>query len=124
MPKRLDGCTGGNNKMTNFDITDAIINLANETGMLDCGENNYSDFTHLSASVMAGSTVSFSVGIGHYQSHIKIWIDWNNDGILDQSNEVVGQAAGVLAGNSYADTFTIPSRLRQRTKCLGRSYTI
>src|SRR5690606_26671411 len=79
-PAYLYGCTGGA-KISNFETTDAIINVANNTGTATCGANGYNNFTSMAVSTIESGTVSFNVGVGSYSAGVKVWIDWNNNGV-------------------------------------------
>src|SRR5690606_25988067 len=63
IPQYLYGCSGGA-KITNFETSDAILNVANNTGTATCGTNGYNDFTSMSVAAPEEMTVSFTVGVG------------------------------------------------------------
>src|SRR5690606_15558524 len=69
------GCSSGA-KISNVTTSDAILNIANETGTSSCGANGYNNFTSMSASSPAEAVVGITVGVGSYSGGVKVWIDW------------------------------------------------
>jgi|GEM_PF-605683 len=90
---------GNVTKITNFEINNAIIDLANNTNVSYCGVNGYNNFTDMSATVSEGIGLYFSVEVGSFlvnaMAGVKIWIDWNNNGIFEDS-EIIGQGSGLI----------------------------
>ena len=102
------GCSNGS-KISNFEITDAILNLANNTGTATCGTNGYNDFTSISASAPAEYEVAYSVTVGSYSGGVKLWIDWNNNGEFE-TDELMGQSTTTItSGNSFTGNFIVPA---------------
>src|SRR5690606_37919202 len=135
-PTYTYGCSNGA-KISNFEINDAIINLANNTGTTACGVNGYNDFTTMSASAPAGMVVSTTVGVGSYSAGVKIWIDWNGNGEFETDELMAASTATVSSGSSFTGNFTVPAdtplgdyRVRVRvvestttfTPCSNQSY--
>src|SRR5690606_36117016 len=135
-PTYTYGCSGGA-KISNFEISDAIINLANNTGTGSCGANGYNDFTTMSASAPAGMVVSTTVGVGSYSAGVKIWIDWNGNGEFETDELMAASTATISSGSSFTGNFTVPAdtplgdyRVRVRvvestttfTPCSNQSY--
>ncbi|MDO5637432.1 MAG: GEVED domain-containing protein [Myroides sp.] len=108
LPVYTTGCSGGA-KISNFEITDAIINLANNTGTATCGANGYNDFTTMSASAPAEMVVSFTVGIGSYSAGVKIWVDWNGNGEFEADELMAASTATIASGSSFTGNFTVPA---------------
>src|SRR5690606_28307050 len=107
-PTYTYGCSSGA-KISNFEITDAIINLTNNTGTATCGANGYNDFTTMSASASAEMVVSYTVGVGSYSAGVKIWVDWNDNGEFE-TDELMGQStATISSGSSFTGNFTVPT---------------
>src|SRR5690554_1929365 len=102
------GCSNGA-KISNFEITNAILNLTNNTGTASCGTNGYNDFTSMSASAPADFEVSYSVTVGSYSAGVKLWVDWNNNGEFE-ADELMGESATTItSGNSFTGNFTVPA---------------
>src|SRR5690554_2758169 len=107
MPLYTWGCSNGA-KISNFETFDALDNIANNTGTGFCGVDGYNNFTTMSATVVEGTTVPFVVGVGSYGAGVKLWVDWNNNGVFD-TDEIVSQSPGTIAsGSNYTSSFTIP----------------
>ena len=106
-PAYLYGCSNGS-KISNFETTDAIINIANNTGTATCGANGYNNFTSMAVSTIESGTVSFNVGVGSYSGGVKVWIDWNNNGVFETSELMSESAATIAAGGTYSGTITVP----------------
>jgi len=136
MPLYTTGCSAGS-KVANFEINDAIINLANNTGTSTCGQSGYNNFASMSATASEGTNISYLVRVGSYAGGVKIWIDWNNNGVFD-TDEIIGQSTSTIgAGTDFTGTFQVPAgtpigdyRLRVRvvessttfTACSSHSY--
>lgn len=102
------GCSNGA-KISNFEITNAILNLANNTGTATCGTNGYNNFTSMSASAPAEFEVSYSVTVGSYSAGVKLWVDWNNNGEFE-ADELMGQSTSTItSGNSLTGNFIVPA---------------
>ncbi len=70
------------------------------------GCEGYADFTNLTANLDPGSTYDITFTTGYGDQHVKVWIDFNDNGIFENDEVVVpnfviapGQAAG-----SYTET--------------------
>src|SRR5690606_25939855 len=106
-PGYLYGCSNGA-KITNFTTSDAILNVDNVTGATTCGTDGYNNFTAMSVAAPEDMTISFTVGIGSYSAGVKIWIDWNGNGVFEAS-ELISESAGTIAsGGTYTGSFTVP----------------
>src|SRR5690554_2041939 len=102
------GCSNGA-KITIFETADAILNINNETGTTSCGVGGYNNFSSLSAAAPEEMIVSFTVGIGSYNAGVKVWIDWNANGVFEASELVSESAARIATGGSYTGNFTVPT---------------
>jgi|GEM_PF-2190289 len=107
-PIYTNGCTGIGSKISNFEINNVFVNLANNTGTDTCGDNGYNNFTTMSASAFENQIVSFIVGIGSSQSGVKIWIDWNNNGFFEENELVAESNENIVANSNFTGTFIIP----------------
>jgi len=102
------GCFNGS-KIANFEINDAIIDLANNTGTASCGANGNNNFTSMSATASEGFQPSFVVQVGSFSAGVKLWIDWNNNGFFEAS-EIVGESSSTISsGSTFTGTITVPT---------------
>ncbi len=97
-----------------------ISNLSSGPGLSGDG---YSDYSAQSVVVSPEESITYTVGIGDGDTvGLKIWIDWNNDLLFDETTELVYQSSG-YSGN-YTGTITMPVGVtgvhRMR---IGSSYT-
>jgi hypothetical protein len=82
----------------------------NRTSGADAG---YYNGTALSTSVAAGSTqtISFSAGfVGTaYSEYVKVYADWNQNGVFTDAGELVVNAAASTAATTRTGSFTVPA---------------
>lgn len=96
-PAFLSGCDDGD-QIDSFEIPGASFSHL-DTG---CSNNAYGDFTSQSINVNAGVSYSFSISHGYGSQNVKIWIDYNNDGVFtDAAPELVATASSVTQGGLY-----------------------
>ena len=76
-------------------------------------DGGYYDATALSTSVAAGSaqTISFSAGfVGTaYSEYVKVYIDYNQNGVFTDAGELVVNAAASTAATTRTGSFTVPT---------------
>ena len=76
-------------------------------------DGGYYDGTALSTSVAAGSaqTISFSAGfVGTaYSEYVKVYIDYNQNGVFTDAGELVVNAAASTAATTRTGSFTVPT---------------
>ncbi len=92
---------------------DGFTNVTIEEIDNDSGCEGYADFTNLSATLVPGSTYELTVTTGYGDQNVRVWIDFNDDGIFDNSTETVVPnfvIAPGQAGGTYTETvdLTIP----------------
>jgi hypothetical protein len=108
-PVYTSGCTNGGT-INGFSTTGAIANVNNlNTGCAsgNLGYSNYAAFTVTAAQTFA---FNFKVDISAFGSGVKIWADWNHDGVFDPTTELcAASAATIAAGSSYTGTITPPA---------------
>lgn len=94
------------NSQSGFGIQHVSFNSLNVSSG-DAASEGYQDSTCLQTEVYEGQTHSLSMITDDPTTHnAKAWIDWNDDGVLDNDNEVVLDQESV----SYpSDSFMIPS---------------
>ncbi|MEI6822987.1 MAG: GEVED domain-containing protein [Bacteroidota bacterium] len=114
------GCTNGN-YLTTFNFTSI-----NQTG-LTCPNSTgdiiaYNDYTSNSTIIKRGDSYSISGALGtSLDDNVKVWIDYNDDNIFDNSTETIYNS-GAFSGSSFSGNVSIPidaplgiHRMRVRT---------
>src|SRR5690625_2217743 len=92
--------------INNFSTTGATQNISNmETGFSTGGYANFTD-TH-TVEQAAGEDVEFEVDIVGGTAGFRIWVDWNQDGEFDTTEEVAWQSDGYESTQS--GSFTVPA---------------
>src|SRR5690554_3634186 len=88
----------------NFSTTGGIENISN----LGSGyaPNGYGDFTAMTVEGNPGDEISFTTDISGGTAGFRIWVDWNNDGAFDTTEEVVYSSTTYLS--QQTGSFTIP----------------
>jgi hypothetical protein len=92
-----------------FYISNVKLNTINNTST----ESNYSDFTDLSTELVAGQAYTISVtttAIDDFRASYSVWIDYNGNGRLDDSGELVFTAISV-ANTETSGSFTVPMEI-------------
>ena len=106
-PVYTTGCTNGA-KISNFVTTGALIDISNNTGTATCGVLGYNNFTSMDVVAVEGTTISFTVGIGSFAAAVKIWVDWNNNGVFEDTEIVAASTATIASGSTFTGSFTVP----------------
>lgn len=94
--------------INNFKTYHAETNIYNNNSSFsDRAYGNFSA-THI-ASAVSGEDISFEIKtVGSLSQIVYVWVDWNNDGILNNTNELVN-SFNASSGATFKGTFTIPS---------------
>jgi PKD repeat protein len=88
-----------------FGITNVSFNTLNKTS--GGGSEGYSDFTCDQTTVYAGQTYTFTADHAYPTNHNCVaWIDWNNDGIFNNTTEKIAASSSSL---NTSVNVTIPS---------------
>ena len=107
--------------LCSFDMSINNVELVGETQTLDnnstCNAFNYEDFTTTATvpDLMIGNPYTLNVSTafmyngGDYSSdqNVKAWIDYNNDGIFDNTEEIVTTNGAGMAGGLASLSFTV-----------------
>ncbi|MEA3496404.1 MAG: PKD domain-containing protein [Bacteroidota bacterium] len=116
------------NMLSNFGISRVVINNLDNTSK--AGVSQYTDYTNFySATLELGGTYNFEINSSDntYPYERKIWIDFNQNGIFDDSSIVAGELVA-LAKNStdliWIGTLTVPpdAKLGQTRMRIGVDY--
>ena len=98
--------TNSSRYINNFSTTGGNMNINNMgTGFSAGGYGDFYD-THLVSHVV-GEDVSFAVDIMGGIAGFRIWVDWNQDGTFDTTEEVMYQSSGYAS--SHSGSFTVPT---------------
>lgn len=101
------GCSNGS-AINSFSTTNATANITNNNSGCASGIG-YSDYTGMTVSAMQGTSFDFSTQITNYSGGVKIWIDWNQDGVFDATTELVASSTSTItAGNTFTGTINVP----------------
>ncbi|MEZ5047709.1 MAG: GEVED domain-containing protein [Chitinophagaceae bacterium] len=116
-------------------IAQVVLNTLNNASGSACpsGINGYADYSTSSnpthtTSLQAGNTYTLTVTAGQYSEGYKAWIDYDNNGVFDVSDEigftniVAGSGTVGVNGQSASIIFTIPCSVtsgahRLRIRC-------
>ena len=92
--------------VNNFSTTGGVQNISNlATGFSAGGYGDYFD-THTVEQV-AGSTVNFSTDIVGGTAGFRIWVDWNQDGVFNITEEVAYHSTGYKS--NHTGSFVVPT---------------
>ncbi|WP_185117581.1 GEVED domain-containing protein [Chryseobacterium sp. PMSZPI] len=107
------GCSLGD-QIDSFEIPAAGFSDL-DTG---CSSAAYEDFTSKTINLNAGVAYSFAITHDAYSQHVRIWIDFNNDGTFDETTELVGSGISVEdvnGSNVTSSSIVIPATVTPGT---------
>ena len=85
---------------------DSIYNIT--SGLCD----KYEDYTSQTATLFKGQSYDLKIGLnsclGYYNDVASVYIDWNNDGDFDDSNEFIDSTLKTLSPSSHNISITVP----------------
>ena len=91
--------------INNFSTTNAATNASNlESGFSPLGYGDF--FATQTVAQILGESVDFSVDIIGGTAGFRIWVDWNQDEVFDEVNEVVYNSTGYSA--NHTGSFSVP----------------
>lgn len=93
--------------INSFSTTGGSANISNMNSGFSTG--GYGDFydTH-TVSQVPGGTINFEAGFPTGQTYgVRIWVDWNQDGVFSETEEVAWQSTGY--GNPHTGSFNVPA---------------
>lgn len=88
----------------NFTTTLGIQNVNNVGSGFST--DGYGQFLTDTVSQLKGESVNFNTSLKGGTAGFRIWVDWNQDGILDPNTEVAYQSTGY--GSTQSGTITVP----------------
>jgi PKD repeat protein len=88
-------------------IANVTLNSINNTTAV--GTDSYQDYTCTQQTeLFVSANYSISVRTGtQYVENVVVWIDYNNDGVFSNTNEIVMNSTGVL--QNHSTNFTVPT---------------
>ena len=105
-------CSGTPMNIVNF-ATTGITSPQISNLNIGCPNNiaqNVSYFPGLSSSGIPGGTINFTyTTCVSYPTNWRIWVDWNQDGTYNGTNEMMYYSSMVTNNANYSGSFTIPS---------------
>ncbi|WP_407402691.1 GEVED domain-containing protein [Chryseobacterium sp.] len=106
IPEFDDGCDGGD-LIDNFQMTTANFNHQGS----GCSTGSYGDFTNQFIILSPGLTYPFTITHDYGSQHVKIWIDFNNDGSFDGATETMSttQSINLNGVDTSSGNIIVPS---------------
>lgn len=81
----------------------------------ECSDNNYADYTaNRGADLLPGGTYQLEVATDYViyaASEVKVWIDYNSDGVFSDSEEIANTNGAGLEEDGSIFEFTVPDNL-------------
>lgn len=106
-PTYTYGCSNGA-RITSFSTTGATGSNITNLNTNCANSGGYSNYTTMIVSGVQTTTFNYSVVVGSYSGGVKIWADWNQDGIFDPVTELIAASASTIAsGGTFTGTATI-----------------
>lgn len=108
-PTYTFGCSSGD-YIDGFSTTGGVTNITNLLSGCASAGIGYSDYTTMIHQGLIGTTVTFTINnCPTWSQGYKIYVDWNENGTLNDAGEIVYDAANTLAGgSSVTASFNIP----------------
>jgi len=106
-PTYTSTCTGGA-RINDVETDLAIANISNLGTGCTGAVGSFSDFTSMHVDQIQGDVVEISVTIQSYSAGVKVWVDWNQNGIFEDSELATESGSTITAGSSHTATFTVP----------------
>lgn len=112
IPTYTSGCFD-DDVISNVSLNGVSVNLNNSTG---CSTGAYGDYTNLpAADLLPGGNYIISVGTAYLwpeDEDVRIWIDYNENGVFEASEEIGNTMGNGLGANGSSDFyFTVPTNV-------------
>lgn len=102
----IPAASNANRYINNFSTTDGIQNISNlASGFSTGGYGNFYD-TH-TVEAFPSTSVDFTADVVGGTAGIRVWVDWNQDGTFDTTEEVA--YASTSYKNSHTGTINVPA---------------
>jgi len=96
--------TNSSRYINHFSTTGGIDNITNNNSGFS--QNGYGDFTNMVLKGYSGTAIDFNADIVGGTAGFRIWIDWDQNGQFDITNEVVYESSGY--SSNHQNSFDIP----------------
>ncbi|RQO29950.1 hypothetical protein DBR32_13620 [Taibaiella sp. KBW10] len=92
-----------------FSTSGATVDIANiGTGCTPAP--SYADYTSMTLTTAQSFPFNFTVAVENYDAGVKIWADWNHDGIFDPVTELCAESVNTIpAGGTFTGTIMTPA---------------
>lgn len=90
--------------INNFSTAEGNQNINNNDSGFS--ENGYGDFTDMTVSQLQNEAISFEADLSGGTAGLRIWIDWNQDGVFDPETEIAYDQPAYL--NTHTGTIAVP----------------
>lgn len=100
-------CTGGA-RINDVETENGVVNISNLGTGCTGAVGSYSDFTDLEVHQIQGDYIEITVSPQSWGAGIKVWVDWNQNGIFDASELVAESSSTIAAGSDFTASFTVP----------------
>src|SRR5690625_3346163 len=126
-PIYTSGCNIGA-RVDGVTTTMGITNISNTgTGCNEMDATGYTDYssTH-SASALQAAMMGIEVDVSNYSGGVKVWIDWNQNGVFEANELVTESSSTISAGISHSDNYivhanAVPGNTRMRVRVVEGS---
>ncbi len=109
VPTYTNGCTNGAT-LNSFATTGAVVNVTNNNTGCASGAAGYSNYMSMQVTAIQGTTFNVAVNVTQYSGGVKIWADWNHDGIFDPVTELCAASTSTItSGGTFNGTITVPA---------------
>jgi Zn-dependent metalloprotease len=110
IPNMTYGCYNGQMCISKV----LLSNIANTTNN-NCNSSAYNDFSSQIAEMERGKSYTATIGVSDYAAYINVWIDYNDDGTFNSSNEQLVTNLYITGNTSTTASISISS-----TAALGK----
>ncbi|MBL7705016.1 MAG: T9SS type A sorting domain-containing protein [Taibaiella sp.] len=108
-PTYTYGCSNGAT-LNSFATTGAVVNVTNNNTGCASGAVGYSNYMSMQITAIQGTTFNVAVNVTQYSGGVRIWADWNHDGVFDPVTELCAASPNTItAGGTYNGTVTVPA---------------
>lgn len=114
-----DYCVAGSQNQNEYISKVQIETIDNSTGL---SADGYGDFTNISTDLIKGETSSILIDVvsGFFNlNSLAVWIDWNQDGVFNNSEERVVCEYGISSSNTFSISVpdsALPGNTRMRVR--------
>lgn len=112
-------CTPYNYNITryvnSFETTDGVTNI--DYSVSENPSASYEDKTDMIATLQYGESLSFTATVNDNANRVRIWVDWNDNGIFEEDEMMYDWYKSGLHGSSFsAPEYAVTGPLRMRIR--------